>query len=60
MKAATLRGQDNAAKAVLYIAMKLSSKQWKLVLADGVKRRRVTMPAVLSKAEKAAPGGQIV
>jgi transposase len=45
MNAATLQDKDNAVEPVLYIAMELSSKQWKLVLADGVKRRRVTIEA---------------
>ena len=43
MNAATLRDQEYAVEPVLYIAMELSSKQWKLVLGDGVKRRRVTI-----------------
>ena len=45
MHAAILRDKDNAVEPVLYIAMELSSKQWKLVLTDGVKRRRVTIEA---------------
>jgi len=45
MNAATFRDEDNAVEPVLYIAMELSNKQWKLVLGDGVKRRRVTIEA---------------
>jgi len=41
MNAATLRDKYNAVEPVLYIAMELSNKQWKLVLADGVDRRGV-------------------
>ena len=45
MNAATLRDKDYAVEPILYIAMELSNKQWKLVLGDGVKRRRVTIEA---------------
>jgi len=43
MNAITLRDKDNAVEPVLYIAMELSNKRWKRVLAEGVKRRRVTI-----------------
>jgi len=45
MNAATLRDQEYAVEPVLYIAMDLSSKQWKLVFGDGVRRRRITIEA---------------
>ena len=45
MNAATLRDKDYAVEPILYIAMESSNKQWKLVLGDGVKRRRVTIEA---------------
>ena len=42
--AVALEVQDNAIQLVLYIALEVSNKQFKLVLADGMKRRR-TMEA---------------
>ena len=45
MNAATLQGQDNAIVPILYMAMELSNKQWRLVFGDGSKRRRVAVEA---------------
>jgi len=38
-----LQHKDNAAERILYMAMELSVKQWKLVFGDGRKRRQVTI-----------------
>ncbi len=45
MNAATLQSKDNAIVPILYMAMELSNKQWRLVFGDGSKRRRVTVEA---------------
>ncbi len=45
MNRAALKHDDNANERVLYIAMELSNKHWKLVFGDGVKRRHVTIEA---------------
>ncbi len=39
-------GKDNSTKKeVLYIALELSQKKWKLVLSDGRRKREKTIPA---------------
>jgi transposase len=46
MNRVTLQSNDNAAEQVLYMAMELSDKCWKLVFSDGgEKRRHETMEA---------------
>ena len=46
MNRVTLQSNDNAAERVLYMAMELSDKHWKLVFSDGgEKRRHETMEA---------------
>ncbi len=41
----TLTSNDNASSVVLYMAIELSKKTWKLAFSDGVKRRQVTIEA---------------
>ena len=46
MNRVTLQSNDNTAERVLYMAMELSDKHWKLVFSDGgEKRRHETMEA---------------
>jgi transposase len=45
MNRATLKSEDNAVERVLYMAMELSNKRWKLVFGEGEKRRHVTVEA---------------
>jgi transposase len=46
MNRVTLQSNDNAAEGVLYMAMELGDKRWKLVLSDGgAKRRHETVEA---------------
>ena len=46
MNRVALQSNDNAVERVLYMAMELSDKQWKLVFSDGgEKRRHETMEA---------------
>jgi len=40
MNRVTLQSNDNAAEGVLYMAMELSDKRWKLVFSDGGEKRR--------------------
>ena len=40
MNRVTLQSNDNAVEQVLYIAMELSDKHWKLVFSDGGEKRR--------------------
>jgi transposase len=42
---AVLNGKDNANEAILYMALELSNKKWKLGFSDGVKQRQVTIEA---------------
>ena len=43
MNTADLQASDGTRKRILFMAMELSAKSWKLVLSDGIKRRRVTV-----------------
>ncbi len=43
MNTRALQHKENAAEPILYMAMELSKKQWKLVFGDGRKRRQVTI-----------------
>ena len=45
MNPRTLRVEDSAAEAVLYMATGLSNRRWKLVLGDGRKPRQVRIEA---------------
>lgn len=45
MNAATHGTEVNAPAPVLYMALELSNKTWRLALSDGVKRRQVVVPA---------------
>ena len=45
MNRATLKSEDNAVERVLYMAMELSNKRWKLVFGEGEKQRHVTVEA---------------
>ncbi len=40
MNRVTLQSNDNAAEGMLYIAMELGDKRWKLVFSDGGEKRR--------------------
>ena len=45
MNAATHAMEVNASAPVLYMALELSNKTWRLALSDGAKRRQVVVPA---------------
>jgi transposase len=45
MNLATHGTEGSATAPVLYMALELSSKTWRLALSDGAKRRQVTVPA---------------
>lgn len=45
MNAATHGMEVNASAPVLYMALELSNKTWRLALSDGAKRRQVVVPA---------------
>ena len=45
MNPAALRNEDNASAPVLYMALELSNKSWRLALSDGARRRQVSVPA---------------
>lgn len=45
MNRAALKKDDNAVEPVLYMAMELSGRRWKLVFGDGEKRRQVRIEA---------------
>ncbi len=45
MNTAALRNEDNATAPVLYMALELSNKSWRLAFGDGAKRRQVSVPA---------------
>ena len=45
MNAAAHKVKDNAKAPVLYMALELSDKTWKVVFGDGVRRRQVAVPA---------------
>jgi transposase len=45
MNAATHGMEVNASARVLYMALELSNKTWRLALSDGAKRRQVAVPA---------------
>jgi len=45
MNPATHGTEGNASAPVLYMALELSNRTWRLALSDGVKRRQVTVPA---------------
>lgn len=45
MNAATHEMEVNTSAPVLYMALELSNKTWRLALSDGVKRRQVVVPA---------------
>lgn len=44
MNPATHGTEGNASASVLYMALELSNKTWRLALSDGAKRRQVTVP----------------
>ena len=46
MNPATHGMEGNAAAPVLYMALELSNRIWRLALSDGAKRRQVLVPAV--------------
>ncbi len=45
MNAASHGMEVNASAPVLYMALELINKTWRLALSDGVKRRQVIVPA---------------
>lgn len=45
MNPATHGSEGNAAAPVMYMALELSNKTWRLALSDGTKRRQVSVPA---------------
>ena len=45
MNAATHGTEVNVSAPVLYMALELSNKTWRLALSDGAKRRQVAVPA---------------
>lgn len=45
MNPAALRSEDSASASVLYMALELSNKSWRLAFGDGTKRRQVSVPA---------------
>jgi transposase len=45
MRETTLRTEDNAVLRVLYMALELAAKQWRVVFGDGDRRRRVCIDA---------------
>jgi heme oxygenase len=45
MNPATHGSEGNATAPVLYMALELSNRTWRLVLSDGAKRRQVAVPA---------------
>jgi len=45
MNPATHGTEGNATAPVLYMALELSNRTWRLALSDGAKRRQVTVPA---------------
>ena len=45
MNPAALRNEDNASAPVLYMALELSNKSWRLAFGDGTRRRQVSVPA---------------
>ncbi|MGP1680390.1 MAG: hypothetical protein ACTS6J_24960 [Burkholderiales bacterium] len=45
MNPAAHRIEDNASGPVLYMALELSNKSWRLIFGGGGKRRQVSLPA---------------
>ena len=45
MNPATHGNEDNASAPVLYMALELSNKSWRLAFGDGRKRRQALVPA---------------
>ena len=45
MNPAARRNEDSASAPVLYMALELSNKSWRLALSDGARRRQVSVPA---------------
>ena len=45
MNPATHGNEDNASAPVLYMALELSNKSWRLAFGDGTKRRQMSVPA---------------
>jgi transposase len=45
MNLATHGSEGSASAPVLYMALELSNKTWRLAFSDGAKRRQVTVPA---------------
>lgn len=45
MNPATHGSEGNATAPVLYMALELSNRTWRLALSDGAKRRQVGVPA---------------
>ena len=55
MNPATQAMEGNAAAPVLYMALELSNRSWRLAFGDGAKHRQVSVPA----ADLAALGGAV-
>ena len=45
MNPAACRNEDNAKAPVLYMALELGNKTWRIALSDGAKCRQVSVPA---------------
>lgn len=45
MNPAACKNEDSALAPVLYMALELSNKSWRLALSDGARRRQVSVPA---------------
>ena len=45
MNPATHGSEGDAPAPVMYMALELSNKTWRLALSDGTKRRQVSVPA---------------
>jgi transposase len=45
MNSAALGNEDSASAPILYMALELSNKSWRLAFGDGTKRRQVSVPA---------------
>jgi hypothetical protein len=45
MNPATRKHEDNAVLPMLYMALELGNKTWKVTFADGAKRRQVSVAA---------------
>jgi hypothetical protein len=45
MNSATLTSKDNAVEPMLYMALELSNKTWRVTFGDGTRRRHMSAPA---------------